>query len=287
MSVTKSKFRFQLIQAFSLPDNSRYALRRMQGPKESMLMNYGDLAALLEDVEWDLHPGAPAPHGDWPVETREEFCLVGASRLPVVRASCESGNYDAIVLLGGGDPGYVESREIGRRYRLPVTSCAHAQMLVAGMLGHRFSIVDISEAHNMRMHDLVVQYRFTERCASIRNINFPLPRPPEFDQRPIHAERERAASGETSEMLETSVKEAVCAIEDDGAEVIMLGCSAAYWMQPFLQRRLAEMGWEIPVLEGYRCAIAQAKLMVNLGLDASRLAFPSDAPRKWRRRKTF
>lgn len=287
MSVTKSKFRFQLIQAFSLPDNSRYAMRRMQGPKESMLMNYGDLAALLEDVEWDLHPGAPAPHGDWPVETREEFCLVGASRLPVVRTSCESGNYNAIVLLGGGDPGYVESREIGRRFGIPVTSCAHAQMHVAGMLGHRFSIIDISEAHNMRMHDLVVQYRCTERCASIRNINFPLPRPPEFNQRPIHAEKDCVARGETSEMLETSIREAVSAIEDDGAEVIMLGCSAAYWMQPFLQRRLAEMGWEIPVLEGYRCAIEQAKLMVRLGLDASRLAFPSDSPKKWRRKKTF
>ncbi len=287
MSYGKSKVRLLLIQAFSLPDNSRYALRRMDGPKESMLMNYDDVAPLLEDVEWDLHPGAPAPHGDWPVETREEFCLVGAGRLPVVRASCESGKYDAIVLLGGGDPGYVESREIGRRYRLTVTSCAHAQMLVAGMLGHRFSIVDISESHNMRMHDLVVQYRFAERCASIRNINFPLPRPPESNQRPIHAERDRVARGETSEMLETSIKETVSAIEDDGAEVIMLGCSAAYWMQPFLQRRLAEMGWEIPVLEGYRCAIEQAKLMVRLGLDASRLAFPSDYPKKWRRRKTF
>ncbi|MBI3374966.1 MAG: hypothetical protein HY017_24855 [Betaproteobacteria bacterium] len=285
MSVTKSKFRFLLIQAFSLPDNSRYALRRMQGPKESMLMNYGDVAHLLEDVEWDLHPGAPVPHGNWPVETREEFCLVGASRLPVVRAACESGIHNAIVLLGGGDPGYVESREIGRRFGIPVTACAHAQMHVAGMPCNRFSIIDISEAHNMRMHDLVVSYRFTERCASIRNINFPLPRPPEFNQRPIHAEKERVARGETSEMLETSIEESVAAIEDDGAEVIMLGCSAAYWMQPFLQRRLAEMGWEIPVLEGYSCAIAQAKLMVGLGLDASRLAFPSDSPKKWRRRK--
>ncbi len=287
MPVEKNKFRFLLIQAFSLPDNARYALRRMQGSKESMLMNYGDVAHLLEDVEWDLHPGAPAPHGDWPVETREEFSLVGASRLPVVRASCERGNCNAIVLLGGGDPGYVESREIGRRFGVPVPTCAHSQMHVAGMLGQRFSIIDISEAHNMRMHDLVVQYRFTERCASIRNINFPLPRPPEFNQRPIHAEKDRVARGETSEMLETSIGEAVSAIEDDGAEVLMLGCSAAYWMQPFLQRRLAEMGWEIPVLEGYRCAIEQAKLLVNLGVDASGLAFPIDHPKKWRRKKLF
>jgi hypothetical protein len=47
------------------------------------------------------------------------------------------------------------------------------------------------------------------------------------------------------------------------------------------------MGWEIPVLEGYSCAIELAKLMVNLGVDASGLTFPSDHPRKWRRKKTF
>ena len=30
-----------------------------------------------------------------------------------------SGKPGAIVLLGGGDPGYLEAREIGRQYRLP------------------------------------------------------------------------------------------------------------------------------------------------------------------------
>jgi Asp/Glu/hydantoin racemase len=81
--------------------------------------------------------------------------------------------------------------------------------------------------------------------------------------------------------------DAVAAIEEDGAEVIIFGCSAAFWLQPFLQKRLDELGWEIPVLEGYSCAIELAKAMVNLGLDASGLMFPGDHPGKWRRKKTF
>jgi len=88
-------------------------------------------------------------------------------------------------------------------------------------------------------------------------------------------------------MLEAAVTEALAAIEEDGAEVITFGCSATFWMRPFLQRRLGEMGWEVPVLEGYSCAIALAKTMVSLGLDASGLAFPSDHPQKWRRAKRF
>jgi hypothetical protein len=58
-------------------------------------------------------------------------------------------------------------------------------------------------------------------------------------------------------------------------------------MRPFLQQRLNEIGWEVPVLEGYSCAITLAKTMVSLGVDASGLTFPSDHPRKWRRKKVF
>jgi hypothetical protein len=44
-------------------------------PKEQRLMNYNNIDHLLEDVEWDLHEGALASYGDWPVENREEFCI--------------------------------------------------------------------------------------------------------------------------------------------------------------------------------------------------------------------
>jgi len=259
----------------------------MTGPKETTLMNYDDYSYLLEGVAWEVHPGAPAPHGDWPVESREEFCLVSASRLPIVREACESGKYNGIVLLGGGDPGFTEAREIGRRWRIPVTANAHAQMHLAAMLGHKFSMIDISERHNMHMHGLVMQYGFTERCASIRNINFPLPRPPYAEQRSVQEQRQKAQQGRTSEMVETALAESVAAIEEDGAEVIILGCSAAFWIRPFLQKRLDEMGWEVPVLEGYASAIAQVKMLIDLGLDVSGLAFPGDSPKRWRRKKTF
>ena len=281
------KFRFLLIQAFHLPQTSSYRHRTFEGPKETRLMNYDNLKHLLEDVEWDLHRGPLAPYGDWPVETREEFCLVAAGRLPIVREACESGKYNAVVLLGGGEPGFLESREIARGYGIPVTACAFSQMHVASMLGNKFSVIDLAENHNMYYYNLVVQHRFTERCASIRNVNFPLPRPPYTGEPSVRVEKEQALRGEKSDMLEAAVSEAVAAIEDDGAEVITFGCSATFWMQPFLQQRLSDMGWEIPVLEGYSCAITLAKTMVGLGVDASGLTFPGDRPKKWRRKKVF
>ncbi len=88
-------------------------------------------------------------------------------------------------------------------------------------------------------------------------------------------------------MLEAAVNEAVAAIEEDGAEVITLGCSATFWMRPLVQRRLNDLGWEVPVLEGYSCAVTLAKAMVSLGVGASGLMFPGDRPKKWRRKKVF
>jgi allantoin racemase len=279
--------RLLLIQAFSLAAGSSYSMRAFDGPKEAMLMNYDSLRHLLADVAWEVHPGAPATHGNHPVETREEFAIVGVNRLRIVRTACESGKYDALVLLGGGDPGFPEAREIGLRHGIPVTSCGNAQMHVASMLGNGFGIIDISEAHNMQMRDLVVRYGFADRCRGIRNVNFPLPRPGLMDERPVQAEKTKHDRGETSDMVEAAVAESVAAIEEDGAEVLIIGCSAAYWLAPVLQQRLKAMGWEVPVLEGYRCAIEQAKLLVNLGVAASGLAFPSDRPTRWRRRKVI
>lgn len=284
--MSAARHRLVLLQAFSIPPTSKYTLRPSTGPKEARLMNHADFAPLLADVDWDLHPGAPAPHGDWPIETREEFLLLAASRMPLVREICESGRYDALVMLGGGDPGFHEAREIGRRHGVVVTANAHAQMHVATMLGHKFSIIDISETHNTQMQALVMQYGMGPRCASVRNIEFRLPRPG-IDPPSMLEQLQKARAGQRSEALETAVAQSVAAIEEDGAEVLMIGCSALYWMKPFLRSRLLELGWEVPVLEGYSCAIAQARLLLGLGVDASGLAFPGSATKTSRRKKTL
>jgi len=290
LTAENRKYRFLFVQPFQLPNDSPFADKYHSAvlTKEQRLrMNYLNIRPLLEDVEWDFHGGPAAPYGDWAVETREEFCYVAAARLPIVREACESGKYNAIILLGGGEPGFLESREIARKYRIPVTSCAFSQMHIAAMLGNKFSVIDFAESHNMYYYDLVVRHRFAERCASIRSIDYYHARPGHEGESTIADQREKALKGERSEAVERSVVEAIAAIEEDGAEVITFGCSDAFWLQPFVQKRLDEMGWEVPVLEGYSCAIVLAKLFVDLGVDASGLTFPSDRPKRWRRKKTF
>ncbi len=284
MSANLKRYRFLLIQAFQLPASSPYRHHALEGPKEKSLQNFDQIGHLLADVEWELHPGALTTYGDWQVENQEEFCHAAAGRLGIVREACASGKYNGLVLLGGGEPGYQASREIARQYGIPVTSCASAQMHIAATLGNRFSVIDLAENHSSYYAGLVVQHRYDDRCASIRNLQMPHPRPG-YPEQHLARQKEKALAGEPAPMLEAALAEAVAAIEEDGAEVITFGCSALFWLQPFLEKRLNEIGWEVPVIEGYRCAIELAKLMVNLGTTASGLAFPGDRPRKWRRRK--
>jgi len=56
-------------------------------------------------------------------------------------------------------------------------------------------------------------------------------------------------------------------------------------MQLSVQLRLYEAGCKILVLEGNCSVIEMAKLMVNLGMNASGFAFSNNAPVRWRRRK--
>jgi len=287
----KKKYRFLFIQPFELSTGGQYVDKYHSAElvkEKRMRMEYLNIRPLLEDVEWDFHGGPRPPYGDWAVETREEFAHVAAARLPIVREACESGKYNAIVLLGGGEPGFMEAREIAHGYGIPVTACAFSQMHIASMLGNKFSVIDFTETHNMFYYDLVVRHRFTDRCASIRNINFYHARPGHpSGESTIDKERDKALRGEPSEAVERAVAEAVDAIQEDGAEVITFGCSDVFWLQSFLQKRLHEMGWEIPVLEGYSSAIVLAKLFVDLGVDVSGLKFPGERPRQWRRKKVF
>lgn len=280
----KSKYRFILIPPFRLPDKDRYTVpaysEPAETPKTERLLNSSFVLKHLEDVDWDLHPGAEPPYGNWSVETREEFAHAATARIGCVREACESGKYNGVILLGGGEPGFLESREIGRKYGVVVTANAFSQMYLATMLGDAFSIIDIEGVHNVYYRDLIRTHQLQDRCRSIRNIGYALPRPGDDDPDTLTAQCRAAERGEHSIAVERAIDQAEAAILEDGAEVITLGCSMTFFLQPFIRDGLRARGWDVPVLEGYTAAIELAKLMVNLGLNASGITYMDVRPQR-------
>jgi len=279
-----SKYQFLLIPPFRLPGDTQwgYQTLHLDGglPKLDRLMNADMVLPYLDGIDWDLHPGAEATYGDWPVETREEFTYAADARLKNIRIACESGKYNGIILLGGGEPGFLEAREMCRNYDIVCTANAHSQMYLATTLGNKFSVIDIAGVHNVYYRDLIYQHQLQDRCASIRNIGMRLPRPGAEDGPQLRAERERALAGEKSLAVDNAVDQAEQAILEDGAEVITMGCSGVFWLKPFIEKGLAERGWEVPVLEGYTSSIMLAKLMIDLGVNASGITYMTDHPKR-------
>ena len=129
------RYRFLLIPPFRLPPKTKwgYQTLHLEGDKakEERLMNADMVLPYLEDVEWDLHPGELATYGDWPVETREEFTFAANARLPNIREACESGKYNGIVLLGGGEPGFLEAGKSAE-----ILSCLYGKCPFSNVLSH-------------------------------------------------------------------------------------------------------------------------------------------------------
>jgi Asp/Glu/hydantoin racemase len=245
--------RFKFIPPFrlvDLPPGDEYA--RVQ---ETYLKEI-EKEGLLKGIEWDVDSGMPGPH----VDNREELAQVVPGVLKLVREAAESGRYDAIIILGGLDPGLYAAREIAN---IPVLGCTNSAIHVASLLGNKFSVIDALECMAIAIRQNIIVYGLNEKCASVRSIELP------------SKLRQQAAKAHSTEWIEKAVEEAVAAIEKDGADVITFGCTGLMWMQPFVQRRLEEIGYEVPVLHSHKCAIELAKALVNMKLKQSKIAFPS------------
>jgi hypothetical protein len=178
------------------------------------------------------------------------------------------------VLLGGGDPGYMEAREISRQYRIPVTTSAHAQMHIAGFgqqVLHRRHL-RIAQHADVPPGGAVPHDR-TLRLDPQRQL--PLPTPNHPNDRPIQVERDRAIQSGTSDMLEAAVKESIAAIErmaptrSCSAARPRSGCSRC------CRSGCSRSAGTCRCWKGARAAIEVAKMLVDLGVDASGLAFPA------------
>ena len=163
----------------------------------------------------------------------------------------EKEGFDAVVVGCFYDPGIREAREL---VSIPVVFPAETTMHVAATLGHKFSIIVGRRKWIPRMESNVYIYGLERKLASFRTIEFTVPR-----------------MGQEPEKLKKAIlAEARKAIEEDGAEVIVLGCTGEAGFMKELIRKL-----KVPVLDPVVTAWKYAEMMADLyrkvGLTHSKL----------------
>ncbi len=156
-------------------------------------------------------------------------------------------DYDAIILACFCDVGVEAAKEISS---IPVFGLEEATLSVALLLGAKFGImtekrprVAMKELH-VRRHGLL------ERMASIRPLGLSVA---ELDADP---ERTKAAGMALARRM----------VEEDGAEVIIMGCAAMAGYSDEIEREL-----QVPVLDPLKVTLKVTEALVDMGLSHSRV----------------
>ncbi|RLI31753.1 hydrogenase expression protein HupH [Candidatus Bathyarchaeota archaeon] len=167
--------------------------------------------------------------------------------------------FDAIVINCFLNPALPGMREL---LDIPVIGAGEAALHIASMLGDNFSILDPDPPHRTYSHRVAAAVGLMHKLRSVRYLNLGV----------------KGLSQDFESILNRMIEEALKAIEEDGAHVIVLGCTG---MRPYAERlseKLRDYG--VPIVEPLSAAIAMAESIVRLGLSHSRASYPKPADKK-------
>ena len=170
--------------------------------------------------------------------------------LDLVAQANEEG-YDAILLGCFCDAGVEAAREISE---IPVIAMEEATFSVALTLGHKFGLLTEKRPRIAMKERHVRSAGLLERLASIRALGL--------------STADLAAQPE--ETKRRGIELARSMVEDDGAEVIIMGCAAMAGYNDVLQQELG-----VPVLDPTVVSFKFAEMIVDTGLSHSRVGLYS------------
>jgi allantoin racemase len=172
------------------------------------------------------------------IETYLDDSISAVGVLEIIKR--ESPNYDAFIIAASPDPGLFGARELTNR---PVLGIGQSPLILASLLGRKFSIIGHWKGDKPRSEDKVDKYGFSALLCSVISLN----------EQPlvIHKAQE--------DKLLKLIQQGKKAIENDGAEVLVLTGAAFAGMQAELSAQLG-----VPVLEGISSAVKLAEILIDL-----------------------
>lgn len=161
----------------------------------------------------------------------------------------ERDGCDALLIDCFGDPGLNGARE---QVRIPVLGPGETSLHAAAMLGDRVRPLLMS---------LVRQYGLVDRLAAMRMVNMPV----------LDLSTGMAA------LQQAMAVAAMAAVREDGADVIVLGCTGFHGCAKCVAQALAEAGLEVPVIDPIPITVQTARSLVASGLRHSKRTWPTPA----------
>lgn len=168
-------------------------------------------------------------------------------------ARAEVEGYDAVAINSMSDSALAALRS---RLTIPVVAPASASMLLACLLGKRFSIITMWPQWHSLYEKTIAEHGLGHRVASIRDIG-------------VRPDAAQLLAGKEDFVFDRLLEQSRAAIDEDGADVIILGSTTMHQSYAFLRERL-----EVPVLNPGIVAAKFAELLVLTGVSHSKKAYP-------------
>jgi allantoin racemase len=177
----------------------------------------------------------------------DAFCLAAG-------LNAEDEGYAAVCVNSMSDSGVAALRS---RLSIPVIGTAQATYLLACQLGHKFSIISMWGRWRWLYEKVLDDQGLRQRLASIQSIDVP----------PDAAVLLSGKEDEIFPLLEIAARRAV---EEDGADVLVLGSTTMHQSFEFLKKTMP-----VPVLNPGVIAYKACEMLIDLELSHSKSSYPS------------
>ncbi len=168
--------------------------------------------------------------------------------------NAEAEGYSAVCVNSMSDSGLKGLRS---RLNIPVFGPGHTSFLTACMLGKKFSVITMWNKWNYMYERILQEEGIVNRCASIRSIN-------------VRPDAKELLSGKEDFVFKKLLDQSIQAIDQDGADVIIIGSTTMHQSYNFLKENL-----EVPVLNPGIIAFKTCEMFLDFGITHSKIAYPS------------
>ena len=261
-------------------------------PYQNPAVNWGfvlhDLVAdmrkkgALEGIEVDVDEGHLVESAS---EVRdEEFLAYGSlGVIKKVKEYAMTGRYDAIVLTGAIDVGFIPARVVSK---IPVVAAIHSGIHAASLIGERFTQIHTVAPSSLIIKHCVERYGFGHKLASVRFCGHSSTEMFGFLSKHRDNKKGRMKDPGFKKILDDTVAQCIAAIEKDGADTLLLGCEPLQAFAEEVRQKVNEAGYdEIPVICELSAGVAMARAMVDMGVVQVARAYPTAGlkaiPERW------
>jgi len=169
-------------------------------------------------------------------------------------ASAEAEGYDAVCINSMSDSGLAALRS---RLSIPVVGPGQSCLLTACMLGEKFSVLTMWDQWRPLYKKAIQEQGLMHRVASVRSID-------------VRPDAQELLAGKEEIVFAKLEAEGLAAIEQDGADVIILGSTTMHQSHAYLAQKLP-----VPVLNPGLVALKLCEMLLDLGLSHSGRAYQS------------